>query len=259
MVEAFIVAWQESETIRLTLSHYNSFCEKVTLFDNYSTDGTPDIARDMGATVKQFGTPGVLSDDDYLTVKNNCWKKSKADWVIVCDSDEILWPGHQYIRQTLDKLRYYGTTIPKTVGWDVYSHDMPKTSFLDIRNGFQNGNYSKSIVFNPKEIKEINYRLGCHVCKPTGNVWSSANEEFLVMHYRNIGGPQRLVERHAMYRPRMSQKNRQFGLGVHYMTPDMHHGGITDEQRIKEWYQKYDGCCEWVKGGYLYLPGETAH
>lgn len=251
MVEAFVIAWQESETIRLTLSHYSSFCDKVTLFDNYSTDGTPDIAREMGAEVKQFGTPGVLSDDDYLTVKNNCWKKSQARWVVVCDADEILWPGHPYIREALEKCRIFGVTIPKTSGWDVFSHDMPHASFLELLNGFQNGNYSKSIVFNPKAIREINYRYGSHVCKPVGDVFQSENVEFMVMHYRNIGGPMRLVDRHALYRPRMSEKNKRFGLGCHYE--------YSDEQRIREWYDKYDGCSEFAKDGYLLLPGETHH
>lgn len=240
MVEAFIVGWNESETIRLTLSHYNSFCEKVTLFDNYSTDGTPDIARDMGATVKQFGTPGVLSDDDYLTVKNNCWKKSRAEWVVVCDADEILW--HPHLETEFKLMTELGATVFKTVGFDIVSHDMPQASFLEITNGFQNGNYSKSVCFSPREIREINFKYGSHVCKPSGNVKYS-DKELILLHYRNIGGPQRLVDRHAMYRPRMSEKNLRFGLGIHYTW--------TDEQRIKEWYEKYDNSVELLKAGIL--------
>lgn len=240
MVEAFIVGWNESDTIRLTLSHYNSFCEKVTLFDNYSTDGTPDIARDMGATVKQFGTPGVLSDDDYLTVKNNCWKKSQADWVVVCDADEILW--HPHLGTELFLQREAGSTIFNTVGWDVVSHDMPKDSFFEITNGYRNENYSKLSIFNPRQIKEIGYKYGCHVAKPSGNV-VYADIKLVLVHYRNIGGPQRLVGRHALYRPRMSEKNRRFGLGCHYE--------YTDEQRIKEWYEKYDNSGELRLAGIL--------
>lgn len=251
MVEAFIVAWQEAETIRLTLSHYNSFCEKVTLFDNYSTDGTPDIARDMGATVKQFGTPGVLSDDDYLTVKNNCWKKSQADWVFVGDADEVLMSKRtQSIRCVLDWAREDGATIFKPIGWDIYSNHMPE-DLRDVQHGFLNENYSKTALFNPKQIREINFRYGCHVSKPAGNVVFSKWQLFL-LHYRNIGGPQRLVNRHALYRTRMSEKNIRFGLGVHYMTPDMHPEGITDEQRIKGWYEKYDGCSELLLAGLGY-------
>lgn len=240
MVEAFIVAWQEAETIRLTLSHYNSFCDKVTLFDNYSTDGTPDIARDMGATVKQFGTPGVLSDDDYLTVKNNCWKKSRANWVFVGDADEIIW--HPNIETEFKVQSELGATIFKTIGWDVVSHYMPQNSFMEITNGYRNENYSKLSVFNPQAIKEIGYKYGCHVAKPKGEV-NFCNDELILMHYRNIGGPQRLVHRHALYRPRMSEKNRRFGLGCHYE--------YTDEQRVKEWYEKYDNSVELSKAGIL--------
>lgn len=239
MVEAFIVAWQEAETIRLTLSHYNSFCEKVTLFDNYSTDGTPDIARDMGAEVKQFGTPGVLSDDDYLTVKNNCWKKSKAKWVFVGDADEILIAPS---KETLEYSAREGYTMYKTIGFDVVSHDMPKASFLEIQTGYRNDNYSKSVFFNPQEIREIGYKYGCHVCKPVGNIQYHP-QDLILMHYRNIGGPNRLVDRHALYRPRMSEKNRRFGLGCHYE--------YTDEQRIIEWYEKYDNSVELSKAGIL--------
>lgn len=242
MVEAFVIGWNESDTIRLTLSHYNSFCEKVTLFDNYSTDGTPDIARDMGAEVKQFGTPGVLSDDDYLTVKNNCWKKSQADWVVVCDADELLWSGTFYDRVFFIQATEIGATIIKTIGFDVISNEMPKENFLELQTGNVNDNYSKLVCFNPKQIKEINFKYGCHVAKPTGNV-IYYHRPFLLMHYRNIGGPQRLVQRHAMYRPRMSDKNLRFGLGVHYTW--------TDEQRIKEWYEKYDNSVELSKAGIL--------
>lgn len=230
MVEAFIVGWNESETIRLTLSHYNSFCENVTLFDNYSSDGTPDIARDMGATVNQFGTPGVLSDDDYLTVKNNCWKKSKADWVFVGDADEIIW--HPHLETEFKIQSELGATIFKTIGWDVVSHYMPQDSFMEITNGYRNENYSKLAVFNPQAITEIGYKYGCHVAKPSGDV-VYADKSLLLLHYRNIGGPQRLVNRHALYRPRMSEKNRRFGLGCHYE--------YTDEQRVKEWEEKYNG------------------
>jgi glycosyltransferase involved in cell wall biosynthesis len=240
MVEAFVVAWNESETIHLTLKHYSSFCEKVTLFDNYSTDGTPDIARSMGAEVKQFGTPGVLSDDDYLTVKNNCWKKSKARWVFVGDADEIIW--HPHMETELRLQHDLGATIFKTIGWDVVSHYMPNDSFLEITNGYLNENYSKLVVFNPQAIKEINYRYGCHVANPKGEV-NYCDEELILMHYRNIGGPQRLVDRHALYRPRMSENNRRFGLGCHYE--------YTDEQRIKEWFEKYGGSVELSKDGLL--------
>jgi hypothetical protein len=46
-----------------------------------------------------------------------------------------------------------------------------------------------------------------------------------------VGGPQRLVDRHRLYRPRMSDENLQKNWGHHYLT--------SDEERIREWEEKY--------------------
>jgi glycosyltransferase involved in cell wall biosynthesis len=238
MIEAHIIAFNEAETIHLTIKHYQSFCERIIIYDNHSTDNTREIAKAMGCTVKTFGKPGELSDRAYMDLKNECWKKThpgndRRDWVIVVDADEIL------IRLLFDK--YSNTfsvmgpncsdaTIFRTQGWNVFSHDVPREDWIEIDNGYPEQNYSKTVVFDPKQITDINFHIGGHVSKPRGNViWS--DETLYLFHYRNVGGPQRLVDRHKLYRPRMSEENLQRKWGVHYM--------FTDEERIKEWEEKY--------------------
>jgi glycosyltransferase involved in cell wall biosynthesis len=224
MIEAYLVAFNEEETIHLSIKHYQKFCSRVTILNNHSTDRTVEIAKSMGCRIKNFGTAGILNDRDYINIKNECWKESKYDWVIVCDADEILdlpdWfeagPRHP--------------TIVKTQGWNVFSHEMPKSDWLEITNGHPEENYSKTVMFNPKQITDINFRIGCHVSSPRGNViW--AEETLTLFHYRNVGGPQRLVDRHNLYRPRMSDENLQKNWGHHYLK--------SDEERIREWEEKY--------------------
>jgi len=235
-MEAFIIAFNEEETIALTLKHYQQFCSKVTLFDNFSTDNTREIAESMGATVKMFGMKGVLSDKEYLKVKNHCWKNSRADWVIVCDSDEILY--HPDLVNVLNNEK--DATIMKTYGWNIYSEDMPKDTFLEITDGYHDGNYSKSVIFRPDRIKEINYHYGCHNNTPKGEVKYS--ESILTLfHYRNIGGYERLSNRHAVYRERLSDHNRELGLGIHYM--------FEEKQRKLEWYEHLKSCGVYVPPG----------
>jgi hypothetical protein len=48
-----------------------------------------------------------------------------------------------------------------------------------------------------------------------------------------VGGPERLVKRHALYRPRMSKENIHRRWGHHYLEE------VTDEIRVKEWHEKY--------------------
>lgn len=232
-IEAYILAYNEAETIGLTIKHYQQFCERVVIFDNFSTDDTRDIALAMGCDVRLFGVKGVLSDKEYLKVKNHCWKKSKADWVIVCDADEILY------HPDLTSVLLEDCTIMTTYGWNVYSEDVPRESYLEITDGYHDGNYSKSLIFKPT-LKEINYHYGCHACSPKGDVRYSKSI-LTVFHYRNLGGYERLSKRHAMYRERMSALNKEMGLGCHYL--------FNETQRKLEWYQHFGNCGKYVPPG----------
>jgi len=226
MIEAHIIAWNEADTIHLTIKHYQAFCSRIILWDNHSTDNTREIAKSMNCIVKTFGNKGELSDRAYMELKNECWKKKHPgidhrSWVIVVDADEILSGYPQ---------KDTGATIYKTIGWNVFSHDMPVDSWQEITNGHYEQNYSKTVLFDPKAITDINFHIGCHMSTPKGNVVFSKESIFL-LHYRNVGGPQRLIDRHNVYRARMSKENLQRKWGHHYL--------VTDEERVKEWEDKY--------------------
>lgn len=222
MIEAFILAFNEEETIHLTIKHYQKFCGRITILNNHSTDKTVEIAKSMGCRIRNFGTSGILNDRDYIDIKNECWKESRADWVIVCDADEILMFAGVLFKKY--------DTIFRTKGWNVFSHEMPKEDWTEITNGHPEENYSKTVIFNPQQITDINFRIGCHVSSPKGNViWADAT--LTLFHYRNVGGPQRLVDRHNLYRPRMSEENLQRNWGHHYL--------VSDEERIAEWEAKF--------------------
>lgn len=223
--EAFIIAWNEIETIHLTIKHYQKFCDQITILDNFSDDGTRAKAEGMGCKVQTFGILGKLDDNEYLKIKNSVYLRSTAKYVIVCDSDEILW--HSNIRQILEQDT---GTVFNTIGWDIFSNDMPKNDFLEIQNGHFQPNYCKKIIFSPKI--RINFEYGSHTCKPKGDLRPS-NELLTLFHYSNIGGFKRLSERHKIYRERMSENNRRIGLGCHYNFPEA--------QRKEEWYGKFEG------------------
>ena len=163
-----------------------------------------------------------------MKVKNNCWKGSQADWVIVCDADEVLFfyytDTEMYPKQTFGgdirvlidiEANENITTIFKTYGWQIISDSMPKDNLLGITNGYHFSNYSKSIIFSPKHIQEINYNPGAHKCNPIGNVvWS--DETLYLLHYKHIGGLQRTIDRYKAYKKRLSSNNIKNGWGIHY-------------------------------------------
>ncbi len=218
-IEAFIFVWNEIDILPFVIKHYKTFCDKITIMDHFSDDGSREYAINEGCEVRTFGKLGVHDDEALRNSKNNCWKGSDADWVIVADCDEVLY--HEHLKKCLTWKMVLDNnnnpTIWKTQGWDVYSEVMPETNILEITTGWPFKNYSKNIIFSPKHIKEINYDYGAHVCKPVGNVvWSE--ETLYVMHYKNIGGVQRLIKRNRKIAKRLSRQNRRKGYGCHYLT-----------------------------------------
>lgn len=222
-IEAYIITWNREDLIHLTIEYYQKFCSKIVIFDNFSTDRTRDIAREYSCDVRLFGVSGSLDDSEYLKVKNNAWKRSEADWVIVCDDDEILFDPE--LQDKLYKARADGVTIFKPQGYNIHSNDTPQKSWLEIKTGLKNDNYSKWVIFDPKKITEIGYVYGCHEARPKGLI--NFREDFMLLHYRDIGGIERLLKRHRDYVARLSEINKKWNLGHHYKQ--------DEDQKRREW------------------------
>lgn len=223
MIHTFLIAWNEEDIIKFTLKHYLKF-GPVTVYDNHSTDRTAEICRKMGAEVSLYGN-NELNDREYLKIKNNCWRSSDADYVIVCDADEILQTTPEFLKKEHDK----GVTIFKTFGFNIFSEKLPRYNWSELTKGLPDPNYSKNIIFSPK-LQNINYSYGCHQCIPQGRVIHS-DTIIPLFHYRNAGGGNRLVNRYRQYKKRMSDINKRLGLGSHYL--------IDEHKKKREWENCY--------------------
>lgn len=211
-IEAFLLCWNEIDIMPFVVKHYQNFCDRIVIYDNHSTDGSAELARSLGCEVIPFGTK-FFDDSENMKVKNNCWKGSDADWVIVADFDEILFDKYKVMDFAIE--HFTGRNIIKTIGWQIMSNEIPKEDLLEITNGYRFDNYSKNIIFNPKAIQEINYNPGAHRCDPVGDVvWSE--DSLYVLHYKHIGGVERTIKRYKEYQKRMSPYNRKHGHGRHY-------------------------------------------
>ena len=61
----------------------------ITVYDNESDDGTPDIARSNGCRVVSFSTSGKYDELALTKLRNSCWIDSPTPWVLVVDCDEL--------------------------------------------------------------------------------------------------------------------------------------------------------------------------
>lgn len=231
IIEAHLLCWNEKDIMPFVIRHYQGFCDRIIIHDNHSTDGSADLARSLGCDVRPFGTK-YFDDLENMTLKNNCWKGSDADWVIVADFDECLWGID--IREKLQlRVEECYQTIIKTRGWQIMSEAMPVKDITEITNGYEFSNYAKNIIFNPQALTEINYGPGAHECNPSGNVVWSPMPVFFVLHYKHIGGVQRTINRYREYMKRMSKNNLKNGWGIHYKQNERQLRQQWEERMVK--------------------------
>ena len=202
---------------------------KITVYDNESTDGTRELARRLGCSVHTMVTNASLSDSAYLQVKNEAWKKSSADWVLMVDADEWIdvWP------QDLAAYETANVTAVKTKGiylvWPTDTLDLSEEAHgvwdvkeWDASHGLPPVHlYDKPSLYYKSAMKEIGMAPGGHEASPQGRVkWLSETRtpapRLYHAKYYDAGS---MMARYEKYRLRMSDENKKNGWGVYTTTP----------------------------------------
>jgi len=218
-VHVFSMAHNESHLLPYFVRHYRSCfpdCD-VTIFDNESTDDTASVSRNLGCEVIPIVSEGLV-DRILLDTKNERWKNSQADWVVVCDTDEFL----QINQAGLERLDNCGATILRTKGFDMVGADGNPEKITDK---YPNIWYSKSVCFKRTDIESINYLPGAHDCRPIGRIqWSPLAYE--LFHYKFLS-VDLTIERTKLRCDRMSEENRQKDIARHYF--EFNEGKIRQE------------------------------
>lgn len=223
-IDVFTLCYNEEILMPYFLRHYLSFCDTITIYDNGSTDHSIEIAKqNRKVRVLPFSSDNSFCDDINRDIKNNCWKDSKADWVIVVDFDEFVYliPGDN---------RMYDSTIIEPCWWDMISDKLPSTKgqiYEEINQG-RILPQSKVVMFCPSEIKEINYEVGAHVCHPIGNVQLLNTPLISILHYKMISLDYYL-SRTSLLASRLSELNKKEGWGFHYN---------FDREQIVQYYEE---------------------
>jgi hypothetical protein len=218
-IHAHILAYNEEKILPFTLDYYSNICEKIFVYDNMSTDSSDTIyVKYPKVTVIKWNSNDEINEFNYVNIKNNGYKKSredKVDWVIVCDTDEIL-----YHPRLLEKLEYYkenGITVPKINGHDMVSETFPEYDGVAITNKIKTGSevyppFCKNIIFNPK--LDVSFGIGAHSFQAAGSVFSNS-PELKLLHYKFLG-VEYVENIYKARAERLSEFNKQNKLGEHY-------------------------------------------
>ena len=221
VVHYYAVCWNEAAFLPFMLAHYERFVDAFYIYDNGSTDASLDLMQaHPGCTAIHFESDG-FNDRVHIDIKNTCWKQSrgKADYVVVCDMDEILY--HPDMPRMLSEMRRNGYSIIHPQGYDMYSNTYPEYDNHRritelVRTGVRSDKYSKCVMFDPYRIVDIRYEPGCHQCHPTGIVHYSPDPECKLLHYKNLG-LEHLLTRTRQLAARLSDENIQARYGCEYL------------------------------------------
>jgi glycosyltransferase involved in cell wall biosynthesis len=220
-IEVYCLANNEERLMPYIMRHYTQFA-KVILIESCSTDNTVKICKDLGGAVWSYDLPDEINDQWYTDVKNTCWQKSKADWIMVVDADEFI-----YCPNIVSVLENTKSTIFLPLFYNMYSDVFPTTDgqiYEEVRLGNLWGGeqhiYGKANIFKLPEIKKINYNVGCHQIKPVGDVRLEITDDIKTLHMRNLS-KEFVIERNARNSKRLSSLNRKNGWGLYVdMSPE---------------------------------------
>ena len=195
----------------------------INIYDNESTDRTPEIAKELGCNVYHWNTGGKLKNQEYIDLMNTVWKDSKADYVILVCTDEFI---------DIDPDKINGSTILQCVGYDMIGDG--SVEIENLVEGIRNTVQDKSCIFSPKDIKDINYEHGCHVCHPTGNVITSSYRP--LMYHMSMISPEWILSRYQRGRTRLSDLDIRMGWGAQYFMQDeqilSHHKSAWSNKQV---------------------------
>lgn len=213
----YTVCWNEEKLLPYFLRHYATFAEKIIVYDNGSTDASPEIVRSFPkAELREFDTGGTFDDLANVRIKNEAYKEARgvADFVIVVDADELLY--HPNISQLLTQYKEEGITLPRIAGYNMFKWRFPRSERPItelVRLGREAPFYDKRCIFRPDV--DINFNPCCHTCSPEGPIAESAAAEFKLLHYHYIGYLYNL-KKHRERGRRLSQYNLERNLGTEY-------------------------------------------
>lgn len=211
MITIYTIAYNEEIMLPKFIEWYRERFPncRIVVYDNYSTDNTEQIALENNCEVIKYDSQNQIRDDLYLEIKNNCWKQSDTEWVLVCDVDELVNINEAELSQET-------ASVISFEGWNLITmSDDPDIIDLNLHTGSRAPQYDKYYLFNKNKIKEINYSAGCHHASPVGEVSLSENK-YLMYHFKSIG-LNYMINRHIEFGKRMSKQNLDRGWGVHYL------------------------------------------
>jgi hypothetical protein len=206
-VEIFVSVRDEEHFIQFFYDFYNKRLSNLTInfVDRGSIDRTVEISRNLGIHVTSEPEEN-FSDLTNMNYKNNCWRNSTADFVIIQDLDELIDVNDDFLRDA-------EVSAVQAEAWDMIGEGQ---QIADITKAVRLPFYDKIMVFRRKDFNAINFKPGAHVCRPIYNVPKPIFRTARMYHYNRLS-LEFVLEKYARRRKILSPENLENRWGYQYL------------------------------------------
>ena len=164
IIHLFAIMKNEADLLPYFLRHYETFVDKIFLFDNHSTDDSRVIAS-SGPRVVSLEYEAEYGDEHQMNAfyedAYKQYSRGVADWAIIADIDEFLY--HPDIKHVLANQAQKDRQLVKATGYTMYSEDFVtnnKQIYENYQMGYRTTLYDKAVIFNPDT--DIKFKMGRH-------------------------------------------------------------------------------------------------
>ncbi|PAW68648.1 MAG: glycosyltransferase [Opitutia bacterium Tous-C1TDCM] len=201
-ISILIPARNERANLRACLESCR-FAAEVVVVDSGSTDGTPDIAREFGATVVDFKWDGRFPKKKNWALAHVPWRH---EWVFILDADERITPElAEELRRTVAAPEHDGYFVNRRFwfidGWLKHSGYYPSWNIRFFRHrlgrfeqfsgadasGSGDNEVHEHVVFTGK-LGRLRHDMD-HFAFPTIDIWVEKHNRYANWEARLLASP----------------------------------------------------------------------
>lgn len=169
-IKVYTFCYNSEQILPFIINYWKQYATSVVVYDNMSTDKSVEILSKYDwIEVRHFDTNKKHDPDKMMQIKNNCVnesKSSKADYVMICDLDEVLY-CYDSLMHDLAIAKQNGIKVFNSVYYNAIVNKFPASSQTLLQNIsgvklVKNINVNKVLLFDPSiNIKFSNLQNNC--------------------------------------------------------------------------------------------------
>ena len=153
----YTFCYNEEKILPYVIEYWKQYATKVIVYNNGSTDNSLKILSQYSwIEVREFDTENTFDPEKISQYKSFCYTDAigKADYVMVCDIDEVLLPTENLFPELVlakkDNVQLFQTKYYEIINNELNSKCDSLIHTMEGYYAYSNSNIHKAIVFDPQ-------------------------------------------------------------------------------------------------------------